>query len=245
MGHFYNIKRHFNFDEKEKKAWGLSGLIIAIILFFFIWRTTDFNLQTGTTHFILLLINSYLMLGVLISLAKIMAIFKKHTAHYTSWLNGLLVGFVISFISYGYIPVAFPGNIELRNIERLRHGRVFPGENKVHISFTLTMTFLSMILITMILQGMYTLTSLIFFKYSVIAAAALLIFAVLPFPHNIGVHLFFTNRKRYYFMSLFTIGFAIGVLAGSSYAILIGLLLGTIMFYIAKNPKYNPLEKPD
>jgi hypothetical protein len=177
--------------------------------------------------------------------AKLLAIWKKYTAEYKSWLNGLLIGFVISFVSYGIIPVVFPGLIEIKTIDRLRHGKVFPGENKKEISFVLTGTVYAMVLLTLIFQFLFKISEFVLFKYGLIMCALVVFFSILPFPNNTGLHLFFVNRRRYYFMFFFTLVFCLSILLGSSSSLLIAIIAGLVFFFIAKSPNMNPLEKSD
>lgn len=245
MTYTHNVKRHFTISLVEKKSWWLTSAIIGLVVFFFIWRTTDFTIQSGAIHFISIILMSWIIIGFLLTAAKLIAITKKYTANYSSWLNGLLIGFVISFISYGYIPIIFPGNIEIETIERLRHGKVFPGENKTEISFVLTWTIIATVLLTTIFQSIYLATKFIVFKYGVIVGALVVFFALLPFPNNIGLHLFYVNRKRYYFMGFFALAFCIAIIAGSTYSILIAILCGLVGFFFFKSEKRNRLERDD
>lgn len=186
---------------------------------------------------------SFISMWIFMSAAKSIAIWKKYTAEYKSWLDGLLIGFVVSFISYGFLPILFPGVIEVKTIERLRHGRVFPGENKKEISFILTGTTYAMILLTIIFQNLFKSTTFIFFKYGLIISALILFFSILPLPHNLGLHLFFVNRKRYYFVFFLVLIFCLTILLKSSYSLLIAIIAGIIFFFIAKDKKFNPLER--
>lgn len=241
--YIHNIKRHYVISPAEKKSWLITSFIIALIVFFFIWRTTSFSIGSAITNIIILIVVSLISMWVFMTAAKVMAIWKKYTAEYKSWLNGLLIGFVISFVSYGFIPVLFPGVIEVKTIERLRHGKVFPGENKKEISFILTGTVYVMVLLTLIFQSLFKLTNFTFFKYGLIISALVVFFSILPFPHNLGLHLFFVNRKRYYFIFFFALIFCVTIIVGSSYSLLIAILTGIVFFFIAKDKKFNPLER--
>jgi len=239
----HNIKRHYSVSAAEKKHWIITSFIIALIVFFFIWRTTSFTISSAIKNIIILFVMSLISIWVFMSAAKIIAIWKKYTAEYKFFLEGLLIGFVVSFISYGFLPVLFPGVIEVKTIERLRHGRVFPGENKKEISFILTGTVYSMVLLTLIFQSLFKATTFTFFKYGLIISALITFFSILPTPHNLGLHLFFVNRKRFYFIFFFTLIFCVTIIIGSSYSLLIAILTGLVFFFVAKDKKFNPLER--
>lgn len=239
----HHLKRHYNIESKEKKSMFMSAGIIALTTFLFIWKNTAFTLLSGILNIALLFVAAAIVLWILIAAAKAIAIWKRYTASYTSWMEGLLVGFVISFLSYGYLPVLFPGVIEIQTIERLRHGKEFPGENVKDISFVLTGTIYVLVLVSLVFQQLTKAIPIQFFKYCLLISGLILFFAMLPIPHNIGLHLFYSNRKRYYFTSFFVIGFLLALIFGSSYSIAIAIAVGLVFFFILKDPKHNFLER--
>jgi hypothetical protein len=175
--------------------------------------------------------------------AKALAIYNKYTAHYKSYTLGLLVGFVISFISYGFLPIIFPGNIDLKIIERLRHGHVFPGENKKEIFKILSRTLLFVLILTSTLHLIYNTTNLIFFKYGYLIGAVIMMFAVLPTPDNIGIFLFYSNKKKYYILAPFYFFLSLFLIIGIKNSILFGFIFLIIIRQLLLNPKINPVER--
>ncbi len=238
----HHLKRHFKVSNSEITQFFVSGFVIALVVFFFVWRTKDFtSLSDGLSNLLLILINSLLFMFIYVFGSKAIAIFYWYTAKYTYWLNGLLVGFVISFVSYGFLPIAFPGKIEVSIIERLRHGRVFPGENKEEIFKILTKTLILMIFLTVIFKQLFVLTNFTFFKYSYIMGATISLMAILPFPDNLGSHLFYVSRNGFYIWFFFLILFYISTLFfARSYWFLV-LIIAAIITSLFN--LINPIEK--
>jgi len=238
----HHMKRYFIFDKKEQKDYLITTLLFTLIIFFFIWRTTDFSsLNQGLKHLLLIFINVGFFMLLFIFSAKALAIFYFYTAKYSSWLNGLLVGFVVSFISYGLIPMAFPGKIEIQVIDRLRHGRLFFGENKREISFVLTKTLFIIVLASLITKQLFISSNILFFKYSYIIGTTLALMAILPLPDNLGSHLFYVNRTAFYTWFLFLILFYITTIFFTKSYVIILLILSIILVSIFK--KKIPIEK--
>ena len=228
------VKRHFDISQKEIQGYILTSFLISIIIFFFVWRITDFSIGRGILHFIGIFLGSLISMATFIIIPKLIAIMKKYTATYTTWLNGLLSGLVIGFVSMGYLPIVFPGMIEVKTIDRLRHGIVFPGENKKEIFLILVSAPVFALFLGLIFKSLYVNTQAVFFYYGLLINTFIAIFSLLPFGSNLGIHLFYTNKSKYFIVLFFTIFFSIFLLANSVWAIIISLLGAVILYYIYK-----------
>lgn len=243
QNYIHNLKRHFKIEQKEIMDWIISSFITGLVIFFFVWRVTDYNINSGIIAFISIILSAFFMIGMFFIFAKAIAIKNRYTAHYKSYKIGLLVGFVISFISYGFLPIIFPGNIEVKIIERLRHGRVFPGENKREINYILKSTLIWMLILTALIKIIYSSTNLILFKYGYLIGAVIMMFAILPLPDNLGIILFYTNRFSYYLIAPFYFLIGLFIIIGIKNYFLIGLLVASIASYVITSPKINIIEK--
>lgn len=229
------VERYFTFDEKERKDFLITSIILSLILFFFVWRFTNYNVLTGLGAYIQFFIIVMGSLFIFISSSKWFAIQRHYTAHYSAWITAALIGFVVSFTSYGFVPLLFPGLIEVKAIKRLRHGKIFPGENKYDIFTILSIAPITSILLSIIMQFFYQITTLPFFKYLMIFNAALAFFSLLPFTKNIGLHLFYTNKTNYFFLLSFALFFFIFVLANIFFASVIAVVLTGIFWLVIKS----------
>ncbi len=242
MGFGYRLTQYWTFDRKEQRDMLLTSVIMIFVLFFFLWAkypNTDITVRTGpisVVNILILYLVSYGLLVAMIGTAKAVAIYKKYTATYSSWFNGLLIGFVITFASYGLLPVLFPGVVTLNKIETMRYGHPQEGVNKRAIFWTMTFSLLMMIIIAIILQQLQMTSGSFVLEGARDLVALILLYSILPFPHNYGSHLFFTKKKTYFVLAFFIISFSISLLFNSPYAIIIGLAGGALLWLTF--PKY-------
>ncbi|MGM5480970.1 MAG: hypothetical protein ACQESE_01020 [Nanobdellota archaeon] len=238
MGLGYRVKTYFSFTGKENRNLFLTSLVMTMALFFYLWAKypdKDIMLSSGPislVNIIILFILTYAMLFIMIATGKFVAIMKKYTAEYTSWFNGLLIGFVVTFASYGYFPVVFPGLITLTKNERLRYGKPQPGENKRAIFWTLAISLGSIALLAIVFQQLFMHTGSIIFQGAKDIASFILIYSVLPFPNNYGSHMFYTKKKRYFIYSFFLIILSLAIIFNSAYSLAIGIAGGALLWLI-------------
>ncbi len=226
--------RYFSFDAKEIKDFLITSVLFSFILFFFAWRTTDYTLITGIFAFIQFLVIVLGSLFIFISATKWFAIQRHYTAHYSGWITATLIGFVFSFTTYGLIPLLFPGLIEVKRIDRLRHGKIFPGENTYDIFTILSIAPIIAIVLSVIMQFFYQATQLPFFYFTMVFNAALAFFSLLPFTKNIGIHLFYTNKTNYVFLLLFSLCFFILTIFNVFFSVVFAILLALILWFVLK-----------
>ena len=234
----YHLKTYLTFSKKENRDLFMTGLVMTMILFFYLWaKYPDVHITfvTGKISALtigILFIITYAILILMVVSAKLFAIKKKYTASYSGWFNGLLIGFVITFASYGFVPVAFPGIIEITAIERLRYGKPLPYENNKHIFRTLMTGLTTVFILALVFKQLHAISGSIIFEGAKDIAALILLFGILPFPNNFGSHMFYTNRKSYFIFSFISIVFALGVLLNSSFALIIGLVGGALLWLL-------------
>ncbi len=232
------FKRNYLFSLKERKDFLLSTSVMTLVFFFFFakvsWGQEEIAVGFIISKLVMLWLITAVVLFIGIYVAKRFAIIKGYTAKYEAWRNGLLIGFVISFISYGLLPLLFPGIITIKRIERHRHGKFFPGENKRHISWTLMSTLFSFFLITMFMHILYFITNLEFFYYAMVIPAFIACFATLPFNNNIGIHLYYTRKYWYFFFLFFAILLAVFVALKMFFAVLFAMLGMFIIYFLTK-----------
>lgn len=234
------LKRYFEYSAQERQDIFLVAFIGSLVLFMFVWRTTSFSFATGIPQFLLMLLSSFFGLGIFLSSIKLLAIRYNYTAHYTKWTTGLLISFVLGFLSYGFLPVLFTGSIDLKRNTRLSHGERYLLENKSDIFLILVGGIWISMVSGIVFQALYSASEILIFYYLMVVMALISIFSVLPFAQSIGSHIFYANRRKYYFVSIAALVFGIFLLLNSPYALLFGLLAAAILGLFALK---NPLEK--
>ncbi|MBN1175235.1 hypothetical protein JXA48_01185 [Candidatus Woesearchaeota archaeon] len=228
------LKRNFKFDATESHEFLFSVIITTIIIFMFSWRTTDYTFILAIRDLVLLAIISLVSLFVFVGGIKFFAIGRGYTANYNYWIGGLLGGFLISFITYGFLPIVFPGIINLKTNDRLRHGQIFIGENKVDVFWILASGLITTILFSFVLLIIYSITGFELIYYGALLNAFIGFFASLPFPNNIGLHMFYMKKKPYFFFLGMTSFVLVLVQAKNILNLLIGLGIFIILAYILK-----------
>ncbi|MCA9478687.1 MAG: hypothetical protein KC535_06065 [Nanoarchaeota archaeon] len=228
------VQRYFHFDQKERKDFFITSIILSLILFFFVWRTTDYDLVSALASYFQFFIIVIGSLFLFVAVPKWFAIHRHYTAQYQGWLMASLIGFVVSFTTYGFVPLLFPGLIEIQRIDRLRHGKVFPGENRYDIFTILSLAPITSIFLSIILQFFFQLTDLPFFYAGMVFSAALAFFSLLPFSKNIGAHLFYTNKTNYFFLLFFSFSFFIFTIAGLFFSAVFATILTGILWLLSK-----------
>lgn len=232
------FQRNYSFTWKEKKDFLLSSTIMALVFFFFFarvsWAQQEVTVYTVVSKFVMLwlLVAATLYIGIYVG--KYFAIKKGYTAHYSAWRNGLLIGFVVSFITYGFLPLLFPGLLTLTRIERHRHGKLFPGENKREISSMLMSVLFVFFLLAIVMHMTYFVTGMQFFYYAMVVPAFIACFAALPFNNNIGLHLYYTRKNWYFFFLFFAILLAIFVALKMFFAVLFAMIGMLLIYLISK-----------
>jgi hypothetical protein len=87
----------------------------------------------------------------------------------------------------------------------------------------------------------YSQTDFIVFQYIYLLCGFLCIFSVLPLQSNIGIHLFYVARKKYYYLLCISVIFGVLLVIGTIYALIIAAILGLILGTLAQ--KNSPIEK--
>ncbi len=224
-----HVKREPYLSNKEKKSLIITSVTLAVIIFMFFWRTNNYSLTSGIFSLLVLLIISFVSMLLFVFGAKMLALKKGYQATYTHWRNGLLVGFVLSFISYGLLPLILPGNIEIKTIDRLRHGKAFFGENKKDMFLILSAAPLTSLLVSFLFFYLFIFTHIKIFYYGMFLNVVLAFFSLLPLMNNIGSTIYFARRRAYFGLVGITLLYFVLVISRSVVPLLVLLLL--VLFY--------------
>ena len=227
--------RRVSFSLEEKKDLLLTSAISSLIIFFLFVKLLWLHEEVKLTFIIFKIISLFFTVATILFLGlyvgKRVSLAKGYTAKYSSWKNGLLIGFVLSFISYGFIPLLFPGIIILNRIERQRHGKLYPGENLHEISFVIMFIEFTFVIISMIASLLFFSTHAELFYYFMTIAPLIAFFSLLPFNNNLGSHFFFSKPKLYFFFLFYTFFLTIFMFLRLYYAVILSSI-GMILIYL-------------
>ncbi len=237
------ISRYFKYSSLEIKELNKSSILISLISFFFVWSRHNLNIITGILTYIFCFAIIGLSLFLFTSIPKLIAIRRGTEAEYNSFTMGLLFSFVISYLSYGFVAIPFPGLIEISPIKQLKHGGVFHYETKKDI-FTVLVSAPLTLMIFSIFIGLLNLTLNYFIlRETQIILSILAFVAILPIPKNIGVHLLYVKKNLYFPLFGLFLFFLITTLINSMYVVLPGIVSGIVLGYVFSKWDKNPLKE--
>lgn len=213
MGDFLlRAKQHYSFSAQERKELLITAVISGFVLSFRNWGTVTFDPLQGVFNWLVFSFFVAVFLFVHVSAQKLFAIKIGYKATYSYWLNGLLIGFVVAFISYGFIPVLLTGTVAIELVPRLRIGRFRYGLNYKDLAKIAFAGPLANILLIIILQPFLrhsikvALPELGDFFFTLILINALIaLYSLLPFKNTNGITIFGASRAAYIFCFFFVL----------------------------------------
>ncbi|MFW5977540.1 MAG: hypothetical protein ACOCQQ_03445 [Candidatus Nanoarchaeia archaeon] len=230
--------REVSFTKQEKKDFLITTLVSSLILFFFFtklfWKEEVVSVVNVMFHLATTILIAAISLGTVIYTTKWMAKKLAYQATYSSWKTGLVVAFVIAFITDGYLPLLVLGAMDLHIIPQLRYGKLFPGENRKEIFKILGIGTFSLLILSLFSHMIFMVTQITFFAELMTASALLLLCILLPLTKNHGALLFMSSRKNYILMFLFAIFFFVFVLLQSFYALILALVVAAFIYFLTK-----------
>lgn len=226
------LKRNFHFDKKETREYVITAIIIIVIMFMFIWRTTDYTTAKAVKDIIFLGIGTFISLFLFIGGIKFVAIGKGYIAKYNYSIGGILGGFLISFIIYGFIPIFFPGEVNLKVNERIFHGQRYFAENKREIFWILSSGIMTSIIFAFMLMIISVTYGSVMFRHLALLNAFIALYAIIPVPQNVGIHMFYMMKNHYFTMLGIVAFFFVIIQAKTIWALLIGLGSFIVLYFL-------------
>jgi len=227
---FYTIKRYFTFSADEIKSIIVTVFFLGFMFSFREWGSgASFNFQSGLLNWVNSGLVVLLALLVYISFQRIMAIRKGYKIEYRMWFWGLLAGVILTFVSSGFLPLAFLGTVIIYHLEGHRLGSWRYGLNYKDLGVISMMGPLSLIILALIFKIISFASGSVLVDKMIIVCAILACTNMLPLPWIDGGNVFFASR------TLWVFGFA-GIVAASVFlyffSSIIGVILGAVVVAI-------------
>lgn len=238
MGEYLlRVKAYFRFTPNEWREFFITVFAVGFILSFRKWGSVTFDPVQGVTNLILYSLFVLLFLFLHVAAQKLLALYMGYRAQYTYWLNGIFVGVLTAFISYGVVPVVLTGTVILEHMPRLRLGRFRYGLNykdvaKVSFAGPLMNVFVVLLLEPFYLSNAYSAAMHAFILDLIWINVLLALYSLLPFKNTNGLNIFFASRTAYVFCFFFVLLFSILVLAVSVFSIIISAVLAFLVAII-------------
>ena len=242
-----NYKKQLTFNQKELKDLVVSILTFSVIFFLFFivsfWRNEEISTQIVLQKSIFLIVSVSIILFGLNLLIKQLSLSKGYTAEYSSWKTGLLSGGILSFLSYGFLPLVFFGTTEFSIISRLRFGKIHQGENKREIKNILLMTYLfSFTILIFLYMTSVVMNSTTLFYFSLMLSH-ILFCSLLPFKKSLGVLLFFSQQRKtdglkvYFPFLIFSLLVSLAIGLNSFILVLLAIIITPLIWLMIKKIK--------
>ena len=230
------LKKYLDFAPNELKTFLFTGFVLSLILFFFKWRNTDFDLFIGLNWFILTLLIVYFLTAIARLLQKIVAHKKGYIATFKNSWKVTTITLGLSFFSFGFLPLLAPGRMELEPVERLRLGHNQQGIRWKDMSSVSLVAISTYVVFVVILKLLVISTEGIVFKHVLLISLLLAIFSAIPAPNYDGINVFANSRPIYLFMFAFIIIYAAMIWFTNMFILIIPLLAAIAItgFFLVK-----------
>lgn len=214
----------------------LTAFLTSVILFFSKWRTTEFNTQEGAGYLFFIFIVVLALLYTGFGLQKLVAKKLKYGITYKPNTNLLLISVLVGFLSRGYLFLLFLGDVPLKIEKNMRLG-VF--RNSIHLKDLAIVSMvlpLFTLLVGLITGGVYAATQNMLVYEIMKMSLFIALFALIPCAKNMGVNIYFWNKKIHLLILIATLLFTallvldLGIFVSLILSLFVGLFIGFLEY---------------
>ena len=223
-------KEFLRFNKQE-----ISGLVFAILVTGFVfsfrdWGEDQFSVAIGLSNLGLLCIAAGISFFFRVACQKLYALSQGYDAQFKVWWLGLLIMLIVSFFSFGLVPLVLIGTVvtSLRVKQRLgefRYGFSY-GENSTISLWGVMGNLIAGILFAI---GLHFLPQSYFFYKGLLLNLVMAFFAMIPLPQLDGLKIFFGSKGVYFFVFGTVILAAVLLLSRTTIGLVSAIVIGSIM----------------
>ena len=185
----YAFRMAFQYSRKEFFIFLLSSVFSGFILSFRKWGTDVFNPAEGISNFIQFTLLFFIIYFVFVSVQKYLAAYLGYECRYELWMFGPVIGLMITFMTYGFVPFLYLGTVHLTEIPRLRLGKLRQAVKIGDLRWVgLVGPLAVLVLMVFFILPFYFASQGLFFKNATLVAAAIIFFSSLPLPNTNGMN---------------------------------------------------------
>ncbi len=230
----YDIKKYLKFSNIELKHLIYSIIIAGFSFTFNKWGVVRFDIERGLANFFLATLFLFIFYFAHITVKKIIAIKMGYDAKYDWSFPGLIIMFILAFLSYGYIPLLLLGETKFKQNDRRRVGWFrFALRHKDIMIINILAFLFNYFIILLVLVPIFFYTKSHFVMMLIKYNLAIVFFAMLPVPKNDGLIFFYSSRNTYFAMLSFIIVFSLLVLAFNIFSLFLALIISLVLYRIA------------
>jgi hypothetical protein len=203
----YAFKSAFRFSRKEFWPFMVAVVFSGFILSFRKWGTTQFDAVSGVSNLILYSILFMIIYFLFIAAQKYVATYMGYECTLELWYYGPVVGLLITFMTYGYVPFLYLGNVKLKEDYNLRLGKFRYYLNIKDLMYVgITGPMFIILFLILIIHPLYFITKAPIFQNVIVASTWIMLFSSLPLPKTNGINVLLKSRVIWLTYFLFSIG---------------------------------------
>jgi len=236
------IEHRLRFSSNELLRMLATALVAAFVLSFRKWGGETFDLTTGIINVILSAAFVFIFLLMHFAVQKIVALNYGYGSEYKNWHNGFLISLIITFFSFGFIPLFFTGVLSFDAISKLRIGTFRGGIMHKHLGVIAVAGPIINMVIVGLLAPIYLATKSSFVFDMITINLLIALFSMLPIPTfeklrqfkggTTGLYLFIASRWAYFLAAGVVLSFALLIWIAKTFSFIIAILLGAITAFI-------------
>jgi hypothetical protein len=235
----YAFRNMFRFSKKEVLQFLIAVVFSGFILSFRKWGTTSFSTAEGVHNFILYTILFMVIYFFFISAQKFLGTYLGYKCTFETWYYGPVIGLLITFMTYGYVPFLYLGNIKLKEDMKFRLGKFRNYMNIKDMMYVGLAGPAFILVLILLVQPIYIATHAQVLHDAVIACTWILLFSALPLPRTNGINVLLKSRTLwviYLIMSiiLFLLLRQMTVLTYLA-GLVIAITIGALIYRVAKS----------
>lgn len=242
------LERHFKFSGQELFRLSMSAIVAAFCLTIYQgWGW--FNLvddKSLASYFVNLAIAFcfvWLALWIHFAAQKIVSLKLGYSAEYTYWLNGFIISVILSFMTFGFIPIFFTGSVGMKIEPKLRMGRFREGIMHKDIGIISFAGPLASMIAAVVLSPFYILTENPVIYALIVANLLVSLYSLIPLPTfegirtlgggTTGLYLFIASRWAFVFTAVLILVYALLILVAQVFSVILAFIIAilTAFFY--------------
>lgn len=203
----YAFRMAFTFSRKEFWPFIIAVVFSGFVLSFRKWGTDSFNAADGVSNLILYSLLFMIIYFFFVAAQKYVAAYMGYDCELDLWYYGPVVGLLITFMTYGFIPFLYLGGVKLKEDPALRLGKFRHYLNIKDMMYVgLAGPLFIILMLLLVVQPLYFISKAQIFLDVTIAATWIMLFSALPLPKTNGINILLKSRVIWVIYFVFSAG---------------------------------------
>jgi Zn-dependent protease len=188
----------------------------------------------GFTHLSLAILLAAIAFFGRVAVQKIVGLSMGFQGTFTLWWAGLIISLVVVFISYGFVPLVLPGGLVMTMMVRHRLGEFRYGFNYWEQALMGYAGSVGNVILALLFKFFLLFSpGNWFLQKGVLMNVIIALCLLLPLPKLDGIHLFFSSRLWYFFLTGIILGISILIFfTGIILTIIGGIAIGAVIYLL-------------